>query len=418
MLVALALDYASFTLPIVDSFELATSLDNFAACFGVMVGAGVLGRLLGQFWTWRLFRCTPEIWRAVVGLVVVLSGMFCIGVSVAARAGVTMAAPGQGPRLWALVFARLFGGLGSGLVGQLAALTFQHLIPPEQRPTQMIRFYSVITLGVGLGPIIAAAMKGLDPCHGAPPIYSTAGLAHSVLSLAAFVAVAWLLPCLAQEPQHVALAVKAASPPEQTGPTAVLASLAMSVTWCFIAAGLEGASSTLLGESYGCSQASIWLAIGATLLTCNPLWLFYLHSEDLLSRATLARVLAGAGLVGGVLLFHAPRFTGERLILRSEAVALLVTDVFLFPTLYFSESSVSEVRSDKSQPSGSLFGASSFPLIAIFTCDAVARFFGPQFAQLAIEVNVRTMYAVLQVVAVIAYMVAFKFGVAPRVKKT
>jgi hypothetical protein len=405
----------SYSIVILDAYQLAKTLHHDAAFSGQLIGLYMAATAVGGLITSSMLWYYPDVWKMYGRLVLLLGQAFNI-TGFCTYAWITsyvsynvINTPGEHETLSAaLLFARVNSGIGHGIGATLLQVSFAHLTPVQDRPAQMTRFMFVNTLGIGLGPMIAAGMRMMEFCPlGQPPGFELVGLAQIVLSGASLISVLVFYPNLKDFASTVeADDCRAAEQSPRSGilqRLIVIGCMLSTLVRAMVTSGVEGATSLLLEISYGFPRHVIGIIIGATFLACFPVKLAMDSRRSRLTVYHWIRGLCGISVIGALLLF------------RRDWAWLITADVLLFPSLYLGDGMLRGVMQQFALPTGSILDQTGTTLIAMIL-NSVGRFLGPWVARLLLEDVNQTGYAALQVFLAILFWVVFELMIVRPVK--
>ncbi|CAJ1425365.1 unnamed protein product [Effrenium voratum] len=145
----------SFTVVIVDSYKVSREIGASMAASGLLVGIFMAGAMVGNALMTAALCLWPETWRKLQSW---LQLCLCSDVlSVLSYVLLLRDLPGLG--VWALrclLLCRFCWGLGMGVAGQLASVVISQVTLPSDLPDQMQRLQFWQSLGLGVGPPVAA----------------------------------------------------------------------------------------------------------------------------------------------------------------------------------------------------------------------------------------------------------------------
>lgn len=393
----------SYSILIIEAYQLSKALQHDAAFSGQLIGMYMAASVIGSLVMAQLMRSYPDMWKMQARQVFLLSQLLGIsGFSIYSAVTSYMAylplitpEATQSLSIFLLV-GRAVAGAGQGISSTLLQVTFAHTTPVKERPVQMTRFVFVSTLGVGVGPLVAALMHLLDFCpEGGSPRFELVGHAQLVLAGAALFVILMYYPRLHDVEDFSEDALAGAQLQESTrGPQTVIVCGCLLNTFlrAMVVSGVEGATSFLLESEYKFALHEIGIIIGLTFLCCIPVDFLIETGRPMLSTFSWIRVLSGASLLGTSLLF---RYTWQ---------SLIYADIVLFPSLYLSDGILKGVMQQYALPMGSSFDQVGTTFWAKLL-NSAGRFLGPWVARYLLETINQTGYAVLQVVLTLAFCI-------------
>lgn len=413
---------ANYSMVILEAYQLAHAL-HFDAAFsgqliGIYMGATAVGGLAMALKLWY----QPGIWKnnprttLITAQIFNITG-FCIYAYVTEYvASFTIDTFWESRNLAAaLLAARICSGVGHGVTATLLQVSFAHLTPTAERPAQMTRFMFVNTLGIGMGPMIAAGLRVLHFCPpGQPGRFELVGQAQLILATVALLSL-YFYPNLSGVEDYVDLDHKGTARGPMTNllkqpdtPESQKRDFAQKVIVCgcmlatlvraMVTSGVEGATSLLLETEYMFAPSMIGLIIGATFLCCVPAKFMIDAGKSRLTVTEWIRLLCGVSLIGCILLF------------RQNWRFLIAADVLLFPSLYLSDGMVRGLMQQYALPAGSILDQTGTTLIAMLL-NSTGRFLGPWMARLLLETVNQRGYALLQVVLALIFLVVFELTI-------
>jgi hypothetical protein len=266
----------------------------------------------------------------------------------------------------------------------------------------MVRFFFTNTLGIGLGPMIAAIMRVLEFCPPQKDVrFMVTGLSQLVLALASTAAVALYYPRLDDVDDYVeteSFEVKVVARSSTTSmlqKVVVIGCMVNTFIRAFVTSGVEGATSLLLETEYGWHPSKIGIAIGATFLCCFPAKLMIDFFKQHLTVFRWIQLLCSISIFGSVFLF------------RRSWFFLISADVLLFPSLYLSDGMVRGLMQQYALPPGSILDQNHTTLWAMLL-NSLGRYLGPWMARALLERGDQNAYAMLQVSLTAAFWVVFE----------
>jgi len=440
----------NYTIVILDSYDLCSTLGLSKADSGRMVGTYMLGFCAGAVGSWLAVRVRPLLWRELpktllfAGLSCQLAGSVAYSI-VALKAtvaagkiadlplvGIAKALFGLRDSPWLahlLMASRFTGGAGSGICQQFYVSSMLHVTPVHERSEHTSRWVFSGMLAIGLGPMMAAAVQALDLC-GHWPRFELVGHVQLLATGVALFAVllhpdvSRVEDCL--EPEHREGAEEASQMGGNEEKDGSLISRRWLVTGCLLMTGLRafGISAIEVGIALRLEETYLWdqrvtgLVIGAIFLCCVPLKVIHALVGPWMTAVGWIRVLSCLAVVGSLLLFNS---TCQLLTLggclQNCATVLVTAGVVLFPCFYLSDALGSGLMHQHVLPEGSLLDANHAQLWYNL-CQGMGRFLGPWMARLALQLHGEDAFAVQQTAAIGAFLLGFETFVRPAVKPT
>jgi len=398
----------NYSIVILESYQLSKALGHDAAFSGQVIGiymaAAAFGGLIMSLVLWGY----PGVWKQRARellLFTQISGIIGFSIYAWVTSYVTYNAIGTAAEAnglsTALLVARVISGIGHGIIATLLQVTFAHITPAQERPAQMIRFWFVNTLGIGVGPMIAAAMRLLDFCPpGHPPRFELVGLGQLVLSAVSLCSVLLFYPKLHDvEDFVVADSVAVAAGRATPSRMFVCGCILSTCVRALVTSGVEGATSLLLETQFGFPQQDIGVMIGATFLCCLPAKAALDFSRQRISVVQCIRTLCGVSIFGCCFLF------------RNSWYCLIFADALLFPALYLSDGIVRGLMQQYALPPGSLLDQTGTTLWSMLL-NNIGRFLGPWLARGLLQKVNQTGYAGLQLFLALVFWFVFETMIA------
>jgi len=316
-----------------------------------------------------------------------------------------------------VIIARFVSGAGSGSCQQFYVSGMLHLTPVAARSEHTARWVFSGMLAIGLGPVFAAAVQGLDPCSDGPH-FELVGHAQIVVALGSMTAVAWLHPDL----KDCSDCMESDS---EEGPKSgerwqrrmvVCGCLVMASLRSFGVSAIEVVIAMLLEENYQWDQRATGLTIGSVFLCCIPLKIVYSLVNRRMSVVGWVRLLALVAAAGTGLLFTA---TGRVLCLDRlhihGAQQLILAGVVVFPTFYLSDALGSGLMHQHVLPEGSLLDGNHAQLWYNLM-QGMGRFLGPWLARSAVYMYGQDSFAAQQLLVTCLFFADFELIVRPFLK--
>lgn len=417
----------NYSIVILEAYQLSKTLHHDAAFSGQLIGIYMAATAVGGIATSVMLRHSPEIWKThprqvlICGQLFNITG-FCIYAWVTSYATYNVIDTDQeaSSLSHALLVSRIGSGIGHGLGASLLQVSFAHLTPVEERPAQMTRFMFTNTLGIGLGPMIAAGMRLIEFCPpGMPVRFELVGQAQLVLAAVALGSVL-LYPNLedvedfvegADSPiSRTSSATQLYTPSRlpSSGSLAAKNSYMQRLIVCgcmfstciraMVTSGVEGATSLLMETEYHFQPQTIGMIIGATFLVCFPVKLFIDCSKQSMTVFQWIRALCFVSVCGSMLLF------------RYNWHFLILADVLLFPSLYLSDGMVRGLMQQYALPTGDILDQTGTTLWAMLL-NSFGRFCGPWLARWLLERVNQSGYAALQIFLAVVFWVMFELTI-------
>ncbi|CAJ1356443.1 unnamed protein product [Effrenium voratum] len=306
--------------------------------------------------------------------------------------------------LFCLLLCRFCGGLGMGSTGQLAAVVIAQVTKAEELPNQMQRLQFWQSLGLGMGPPVAAcALWAYDALPWQLGTRRAAACGVLVL-LQALTALA-----VARCPAHLA---PVGSPPPQSGSKISSGGRSHLIGACWLlcalrgyaVAGAEVGTAVLLETGYGWTSRSIGLMIGWAFIASVPLRFAYTRLKDRLSTGLWIRVMSLCAIAGTCFLFSSASAVGLNLVLA---------DLIIFPALYLGEGLTRGLMMQMVQDQAAVsVNTASFVAIAI---NNLARTLAPWLARFSISAGQpeegQNLFAWGQLLCCVLFLIVFEVGI-------
>jgi len=309
-----------------------------------------------------------------------------------------------------LVVGRVVGGWGSGIRLMLTRAHVARFTPVDKRPEQQSRFLFTITLGVGLGPLLAAAVKTLDSCRAQRDLFLPVGIAGLTLSCCQLAA-ALRFPSLAQTPDLLEREESSVCVLDEEEVVQrrrlIISGLAFSVLRGLCLSGVEAATALLLEVRFGWRSFVIGLTIGLAFLSCIPLRILHLRYRPLLSPINWILTMLFISVVGSLLLFRGPHWAFLRLAEEEREIAqaaiLLLGDGLLFPSFFLSDGMVQGlILQHPLPPEASVLSLNGLNLFNTLSLDGFARLMGPSISRFYVSEHGQNAYATQQLLLTLA----------------
>lgn len=399
----------SYSIVIVEAYQLSIALDHGAAFSGQLIGIYMAASVLGSLIMSWMLRAYPDIWKMHAREVFVISQLLSLaGFGIYAAilyhlAQITVTSQATTSLSTALLTARAISGVGQGVSSNLLQVIFAYTSPLHERPAQMTRFVFVSTLGVGLGPMIAAASHLLDfcPAAGLAPRFELVGLAQIVLAGTALLCIVLFYPRLDDCEDFSQCTITGPELQEScqwTQRVIVCSCLVNTLLRAIVTSGVEGATSLLLETEYHFAPHEIGLLIGVTFLCCFPVNFIVEAGRQRFTEFTWIKALCLISILGTLLLF------------RRSWRSLVVADMLLFPSLYISDGILKGVMQQYALPMGSALdqvGSTFWSKLM----NSAGRFIGPWVSRYLLENVNQTGYASLQVVLTLVFGIVLELAI-------
>ncbi|CAE7629431.1 ggs [Symbiodinium sp. CCMP2456] len=337
------LQQLSFAGTIVDSYQIGKFFEVSPAFSGLLVGLFMTGGAVGTSFMTLILQARPSAWKSFRSIVLGCQLMDTSGVFLYTLLMILAVNEQTGPSwIYCLAMVRFAWGLGSGVTGQLAAVTITKVTPPHQIPEEMQSLQFWQTLGLGMGPFIAGLMifahGALGASHASPYKLCAAPAALASLQVLSLLTLWQLCPSSVEEwpgpSSSDGTGVSKTCPQKHSGRIQML-----FLSSCFLlcslrgyaVAGAEVGTAMLLEESYEWNRHSIGFLVSGAFLASIPLRSAYLRNKSLFSTISWIRILALIAMAGTLLLFS------EVAEVMPHGVALVLADAIMFPALYLGE---------------------------------------------------------------------------------
>jgi MFS family permease len=309
-----------------------------------------------------------------------------------------------------LVISRVMSGLVQGFCAQLLQVSFAHLTPLIDRPSQMVRFSYTNILGIGLGPMIVATMRILHVCPSEKhPGSVIIGLSQLALSLAPTVAVAMYYPRLDDVDDFMETESFEAQVASRSSTTLVLQKVVLigcmidTFLCALVTSAVEGATPLLLETEYGWHPNHIGIIIGAVILCCYPARTFI----DLFKRRLNA--------FQWIKLFCCISIVGSSFLFRRDWRCLIMADILLYPSLYLKNGMVTGLMQQYALPSGSKLDQNLTTFWAMLIT-SLGRYIGPCIARSLLDRGNQNSYAMLQLFYMGVFWIVFELMVVKSIQ--
>ena len=174
----------AFAGTIVDSYQIGNFFDVSPAFSGLLVGLFMAGGGVGTSCMMLVLQTRPSAWKSFRAIVLGCQVMDTCAVLMYTLL-LVLAVNVQLPSAWIyfLAVTRFAWGLGPGVTGQLAGVTITKVTPPHEivEKMQSLQFWQ--TLGLGLGPFIAALAIFAQGALGASAPYRLCAAPAALASL-------------------------------------------------------------------------------------------------------------------------------------------------------------------------------------------------------------------------------------------
>lgn len=410
-------DNIMFTMVIPDSYSLIQSLGGGATLSGIMIGITKCGTCATAIGLGFALRRYENIWRDHARVVLLVASCCNIIASsvytfIAAVALNSVDKEMHIYMLAALVLSRMTLGFGAGLRLQLSRTHIARLTPKECRPAEQEFFLLGVMLGIGLGPLVAAAVKYLDICHNSlAQRYEAVGLASLAISFTQFVAVFCIPPLagcrdwVSSEVQKSGLCFDA---PELNRRWRILkCCLIISLLRGICVCGTEAGTAMLLEVEHNWSIKAIGFSISLAFLSCLPFRMAYKKYNSHFSFNTWMQSLISLSMIGAFLIF--PYKSGEE-----SAYLILLGDVLLFPTFYLTDAMAQGVMVQHTLPKEiSFLDINGVTMLNTILLDGIARPLGMPLARFEVDRHGQFGYALQLLFLTICAGLVIEFGLLP-----
>jgi hypothetical protein len=302
-------------------------------------------------------------------------------------------------RMW-LLSSRSIAGIGVGIVVLPIELVFVHTTTASERPLLLSKAVFNVTLGIGLGPLVASTTRALHEfvCGSDYGAMEAVMCWPVMVSLVSFAAVFYLPGAEdyidTESEDFQGIQEKAADDGARLGfiEEPDFAHRRVGIVTCamiiglrgVIVSGLEAATAMILERDYGISKNMVGLAIGLTFLVSVPARLMFGISKDWFTIREWIRLTMCLSFLGSIFLFRAV----ERFVSReasTPAILLLAADSLLYCSIYQVSGLVEGVMTTFALPSGSIFTVDNVIVLKILCLDCIGRLLGPPFARMQVE---------------------------------
>jgi len=302
-----------------------------------------------------------------------------------------------------LLCARIVGGFGQGMIAQFGSTTVVRVTPLPERPLQMVNFMSANMASIGLGPLMAVAVRSVNPTWIGPAYLNL------TLLLAVLLWLPFRLPSLAEIAD---MTIVEQGNSEVQDPLVLIkrrlvlaGCLIMGMLRGYSVSALEVASALLLEVSFMWPLGTIGPLLTSVMLICIPVTLIFKMHKDRLSLAAWIRVMSAICLLGNFLLPLSNACGGW---------ILLLADALSFPSIYLAEVIAVGIMQKNLTPAGSLFADSNTSMLwRMCLTNGVGRFFGPWFPRWFIQHGGFAAYACSQTVVTFTFVLVFELLVNP-----
>jgi hypothetical protein len=276
-----------------------------------------------------------------------------------------------------------------------------------------------MTLGLGLGPLIAAGAQELEVLssnHSSSSLF-TVGLAQCVVYLYGLIGVVWLYPDIENVPletdEYMDDHTANSSANHGSHRVLMVAAFVCSFLRAYVLGGLEVATALLLEDNYGWGVRWIGVAIGLTFCTSFLTSKFF----DLSNLNGFVQIGSLCAIIGSLLMSS---MACDMLnVTHTQCPALLLSgDAIVFSLLYIVESIIHGIAMSHVEPDDSLLNASNVTFMNTVLTDGLGRFFGPWIARVLTDNGGQNIYAVQQVAGILVFFIAAEVVLATRVVGT
>lgn len=415
------------TIIVIDSAELAKKVGMAPGESGQLVGLNWLGSGIGFLLVWFALCRDPMIWRKkaktilvsgvlvnILGCLLYISGVY------EAESGASKVATS-----WTLKGARTFGGFGQGIVAQMMVVTIQSVTSNDDMADQMTRVFTVNAVGVGSGPILAAAGHFLADCpHNTFSLVLAPTMQLVLFCGCLFAVVGWLpdmsklqlpvAPTRQVSPGGTAIAEEPTS--VQRRKILITSCIILFILRSFVVSGVEVGSALLLERDFGIDRRVVGVAIGLTIIVVLPVKLLYQIKpiKNSFTTGGWFRIFVTLALAGTLLLFK------EASQVIPEGVALLLADAIIFPSIVMADGISYGVLMVEVFPDGSLLDKNNSALLCNVLGMSFGRLSGSWLARYSLEAlgSVgQDRYAFAQMLACAVALLIFEAGVRPGMKE-
>lgn len=382
----------SIVLP--DSFSLSISMSQNATYSGWIIGIYKGLSLLGLGFALLLCSVHNKAWIKniypciVTGKVMAFIGSLMFLFIVVYRDTVPHA------KEW-LLFSRAVAGIGNGIVMIPVELIFVHTTTAAERPTMLSKAVFNVTLGIGLGPLVASAIRQM---------YSTLsgtsqGEIEAVMALPVVVSMIGLLAVFfvpsAPDFMDVAAVEESVGMADSVTPfvekpdfsarrVGIISCAFIVGIRAAICAGLEAATAMILERDYVWSRSSVGIAIGLSFMVSVPGRVIFMYMKDRVSIVEQIRLNMGASFIASIFLF---KTVGSALTMGTTGSPewLLAAGSVLYCAIYQVSGLVEGIMTTFALPRGSLFTVDNVILLKLIFLDSIGRTFGPPLARMQVE---------------------------------
>ena len=400
-----AMALLAFSLVYTDSDSLTQELGYSKEDSGLIVSVAAVGCAVGGVIGWMILHLRPELYRSQTRTIM----LTCSFVSMIATIPyVFISADPNKDSSWqwpVLLASRGLQGLADGVAYFLVELSVMRLTPCDQLPGQFVWLGRVLTLALGLGPLIAASsqeLEGLYSAHSSPS-FLTVGLMQFMLYFVGAIGMLTMLPSWDKTNIYDDEDSSETLVPEIVSSTynpyrrrvVLIGGLICGLFRAYTVAGLEVVTAQLLEDEYGWDVRVIGLTIGGTFC------MSFLTAElfrDGFSSDWIVYMLMLLCLFGSALVFT--ETCGLVSMSHSQCPILLVSsDVVVFSVLYNAEAVIRGITMSQIVP-GSFFNAQNMTLCYAVLTDGLGRFLGP-FVGRHLASQSQSAYAMQQMILII-----------------
>lgn len=382
-----------FTIPLLDSYQISQAYRMAPGFSGLLVGSFFFGSAIGSLLSFLLLRFVPNTVMQPKAAAVAALSLHMIGYAVYLYGLLSSSIKQAHPYLaMVLILGRVVSGSGHGMLAQIVNTSTQRWNVGDEVNQQASRVFFTNSLGVGGGPLLAAASHVIS---GVPSWSASAfhivPLCQLILALGAMVAMLGLFPDLssmsaASVDQRLAApaaaaAVSAAATQQDVGrhKKAIYSCIAVYAIRCFVCGGLETGSSLLMERDGHMTHTQTGLLCSVSFLTIIPLKLAQTRlMKDQLSNDLQFRMFALSAIFGCFLLF-------QGVCAWFGSVALVVSASIVFPFMYLCDSMTFGFAIRQAAPSGEFLDANQVSILCLLFGSGVGRVFGPWFARWQLE---------------------------------
>jgi len=334
------------------------------------------------------------------------------------------------PRQLPLMIAgRLLGGIGQGMVEQVARNSAKQLHTGPEIGSYMLSLQFTCMTAIGFGPFVAVLLhtfSGTSVDFSSAIGFDSAGFQvvpafQIVATLVAFLYFLGSCPDSSAFSQnmHVESCEGDTTDKRALRVLGVLSLLerklllASSVVIfslrCFSVAAVETSTALLLHRDAGMHERCVGMIIGACFLMCIPLNLLHAWTIKGLAFSSQFYIYASFASLGCILL------SKKACQLLFGWWTIVIADCLVFPCMYMADAIVVGVAFRHSLPQGNFLDSNTFSFLCLSFGCGCGRLLGPWVSRWQLETEVESgqdMYALLQVVCSAAAVVIFSLAVS------